>query len=189
MGEKWLIHLQGTNWWQQDAPKYRSLSTTLHRVVPETTILVAMYQARPPSFCDTTQRRLVVVNKVSGQPVGPILRGQAVQDCDRRAVQLRAPTTSPRNITFQKGEDMVYQALEVWNHTVPVICCIIFPDDVPPPNLKPKHRRETVTSAAHITFQLNARSLCTSGGSNGQAFQEDRQYCHIVKQLQRMSIL
>jgi hypothetical protein len=153
--------------------------TLVYWVIPENTILVAMYQVRIPLFRDTTQRSLVLVNKVSGQPAGPIFRGQAVPDWDRRVFQLRSPTTNPRSITFQKGEDLVYKAPEVWNHTVPVICCVIFPDDIHPPNSKPKHRHETVSTAVHITFHRNSRSLCTSGGSTGQAFHGDRPYCHI----------
>jgi hypothetical protein len=36
---------------------------------------------RSSRFCDVTQRRLVVTD-VSGQPIGPILKGQAVQEDD-----------------------------------------------------------------------------------------------------------
>lgn len=168
--------------WQQDPTDYRSLSTKLHRVIPENTILVVMYLVRPPPFWNTTQRKSVLVNKASGQPVDPIFRGQAVPRLGPKSCSTSVTNYQCMQHDIPEGRRRRLQgAGGVKSHCTSYLMCNI-PGWCPSAKFKTKTRRETVITVVHITFHFNPRSLCTSGGSTGQAFQGDRQYCHILKQ-------
>ena len=55
-------------------------------------------------FRDITQHRLVVTD-VSGQPIGPIFNGKAVQE------EIRQLTTNVRCVTSQKSYGLIYKIL------------------------------------------------------------------------------
>jgi hypothetical protein len=63
-------------------------------------------------FLDVTQRWMVVAD-VSGQTIGPIFKGQAVQDGTERSYwNVGSLTTKQRRVTSQKSEHLIYTAAE-----------------------------------------------------------------------------